>query len=148
MNAETASTLPHTVYYDGACPLCTGEMALLKARNTAGKLVFVDIATPGFDPAPLGATLAAMLTLMHVRTPEGRWLIGIPAFVVIYKATGFHGVARWLRRPWAARIAARVYPWLVRNRYVVPQPLVRAALRVQGALNLARCDANGACRID
>lgn len=96
----------HTVYYDGACPLCRGEMALLMQRNAAGLLEFVDIAAPGFDPTPLGVSLNAMLSLMHVRRRDGGWLVGIPAFEVIYAATGFHGTARWLAKPWFARVPA------------------------------------------
>ncbi|MBW8844456.1 MAG: DUF393 domain-containing protein [Burkholderiales bacterium] len=84
----TVKPLPHTVYYDGACPLCSGEMALLMQRNAAGLLEFVDISAPGFDPAPLGLKLDAMLNSMHVRRPDGGWLVGIPAFELIYAATG------------------------------------------------------------
>ncbi|MBI3346667.1 MAG: DUF393 domain-containing protein [Burkholderiales bacterium] len=133
----------HTVYYDGACPLCSGEVALLMRRNGAGLLDFVDIAAPGFDPAPLGVDLDSMLQLMHVRRPDGGWLIGIPAFVVMYEATGFHTTARWLRRPWFARLAARAYPWLVRHRYQLPHTLVRGFFRAQERA----CPADSACRV-
>lgn len=140
----TANTLPvHTVYFDGACPLCRGEMALLEARNSAGLLEFIDIAAPGFDAAALGVSLDAMLQLIHVRRPDGGWLIGIPAFEVIYAATGFTNVARWLRRPWFARLAARAYPWLVKHRYQMPHTLVRTAFRIQERA----CPVDGACRI-
>ena len=141
MTANTPQV--HSVYFDGACPLCRGEMALLKARNGAGLLEFIDIAQPGFDPTPLGASLDAMLQLIHVRRPDGGWLIGIPAFVVIYEATGFPNVARWLRKPWFARLAARAYPWLVKHRYQMPHTLVRTAFRLQERA----CPVDGACRI-
>lgn len=136
----------HTVYYDGACPLCRGEMALLMRRNAAGLLTFVDIAAPGFDPAPLGVDLAALSSLMHVRTPDGGWLIGIPAFELMYAATGFGRVARWLRRPWIARLAASAYPWVVRNRYRLPHALVHGFLRVQDRAHPLPC-ADGSCRL-
>ena len=140
----TAITKPtHTVYYDGACPLCRGEMELLMQRNAAGLLDFVDIAAPGFDAAPLGVSRDAMLQLMHVRRRDGSWLVGIPAFEVIYAATGFHATARWLTKPWFARLAARAYPWLVRHRYRMPHTLVRGFFRVQERA----CPADGACRI-
>lgn len=139
----TAKTNIHTVYYDGACPLCRGEMALLMERNTAGLLDFIDISAPGFDPEPLGVRLVAMLQLMHVRRPDGGWLIGIPAFEVIYAATGFNRVARWLGRPWFARLAARAYPWLVRHRYQLPHTLIQTLFRVQDRA----CPAGDACRV-
>ncbi len=135
------SATTHTVYYDGACALCRGEVELLRERNTAGLLAFVDIAAPGFDPAPLGVRLDAMLSLMHVRTSDGRWLIGVPAFQVIYAATGFHRLAAGLRRPWVAAMAARVYPWIVRNRHRLPRPLIERFFRLQ----LDSCRAGGAC---
>jgi predicted DCC family thiol-disulfide oxidoreductase YuxK len=138
-----SGTVTHTVYYDGACPLCRGEMALLMKRNAAGLLDFVDISAPGFDPAPLGVRLDAMLQLMHVRQRDGSWLIGIPAFEVMYAATGFHTTARWLRRPWFARLAARAYPWLVRHRYQLPHTLVRGLFRIQQHA----CPADAACRV-
>lgn len=138
----TAITPPvHTVYYDGACPLCRGEIAMLMQRNTAGLLEFVDIAAPGFDPAPLGVGMPALLSLMHVRRPDGSWLVGVPAFQVMYAATGFQRVARWLARPWAARVAARAYPWIVRHRYRLPHALVQGFFRLQQR----SCRADGAC---
>jgi predicted DCC family thiol-disulfide oxidoreductase YuxK len=140
----TANQPTHTVYYDGACPLCRGEMELLMRRNAAGLLEFVDIAAPGFDAAPLGVSLHAMLQLMHVRRRcDGGWLIGIPAFEVIYAATGFHNTARWLAKPWFARLAAKAYPWLVRHRYRMPHTLVRTAFRLQERA----CQVDGACRL-
>ena len=118
-------------------------MALLMARNGAGLLDFVDIAAPGFDPVPLGASLDAMLKLIHVRRPDGGWLIGIPAFEAIYAATGHAGIARWLGVPWVARIAARAYPWLVRHRYQMPHTLVRTVFRIQERA----CPVDGSCRV-
>ncbi|MFT7774650.1 thiol-disulfide oxidoreductase DCC family protein [Roseateles sp.] len=136
----------HTVYYDGACRLCRGEMELLMQRNAAGLLAFVDIAAPGFDPTLLGPDLDAMSSLMHVRTPNGTWLVGIPAFEVIYAATGFTRVARWLRRPWVARFAARAYPWVVRNRYRLPHALVHGFLRAQDRAHPLPCT-DGSCSL-
>jgi predicted DCC family thiol-disulfide oxidoreductase YuxK len=139
----TAISTRHTVYYDGACPVCRGEIELLMQRNAANLLDFVDVAAPGFDPAPLGVSLDAMLALMHVRRPDGGWLVGVPAFEVIYEATGFAATARWLRKPWFARIAARAYPVLVRNRYRLPHALVRGFFRARER----NCPADGACRV-
>ena len=132
-----------TVYFDGACALCRGEVALLMQRNDAGRLAFVDIADPGFDPKPLGVSLDAMLSLMHARRSDGRWLIGVPAFQAIYAATGFHRLARGLRRPWVARLAARAYPWIVRHRHHLPRPLIERFFLMQ----LRSCRADGTCTL-
>lgn len=132
-----------TVYFDGACRLCRGEMALLMQRNAAGRLAFVDIAAPGFDPAPLGVRLDAMLSLIHARRSDGRWLIGVPALQAIYEATGFDRLAGWLRRPGVARLAARAYPWIVRHRHHLPRPLIERFFQLQ----LRSCRADGTCEL-
>ena len=49
----------------------------------------------------------------------------------------------WLAKPWFSRLAARVYPWLVRHRYRMPHTLVRGFFRLQQST----CPADGACRI-
>ena len=43
------SLYPLTLLYDADCPVCSLEMDNLRARDAEGRLVFVDIAAPGFD---------------------------------------------------------------------------------------------------
>lgn len=52
------SVYPLTLLDDAACPVCALEMDHLRSRNTAGRLVFVNIAAPGFDAAAFGACAA------------------------------------------------------------------------------------------
>ena len=37
------------VFYDGACPVCTKEMAMLRKHDHAGRLQPIDIAAADYD---------------------------------------------------------------------------------------------------
>ncbi|MBH9578984.1 thiol-disulfide oxidoreductase DCC family protein [Inhella proteolytica] len=138
-----------TVYYDGSCQLCRAEMHNLMLRNTEGRIAFIDAAAPGFDAAALGVTQDALMNALHVRRhADGQWLIAVPAFEALYRTVGLGGVAAALRQPLLARLAARVYPWVVRNRHRLPQAPVRwlferAARRAAERAATRRCSSNG-----
>jgi predicted DCC family thiol-disulfide oxidoreductase YuxK len=139
----TANIIPHTVYYDGACPLCRSEMGVLMRDNGAGLLRFVDISLPGFDAAALGVTQSALMTRLHVQTPDGAWLIGVPAVRAAYAATGHHRIAAALALPRVARLARPAYDWLATHRYRLPRWLLGTA-----RLHAGGCAPNGPCRTD
>ncbi|MCA8097776.1 DCC1-like thiol-disulfide oxidoreductase family protein [Burkholderia contaminans] len=63
------------LYFDGRCPLCVAEIKRLGARDARHRLAFVDIAKPGFDPAPLGVDLPALYRrFARNRHAVSRWL--------------------------------------------------------------------------
>ena len=141
------NNIEFTTYYDGSCQLCRAEMSNLMLRNTEGRVAFVDAAAPGFDAAALGVTQEAVMNALHVRTQQGQWLIGIPAFEALYRVLGLPTVAALLRQPLLAAAAARLYPWVVRNRYRLPQAPIRwmferAGRRAAERAAAARCDAS------
>src|SRR5512147_1558326 len=96
MSGETMNAIyPMTLLYDGACPVCSLEIDHLRQRDREGRLIFIDIAAPGFDPAPHEATLEAMRTAIHGRLADGRLLTGVPVLHLAYDAVGLG----WLWRP-------------------------------------------------
>ena len=91
----SATVYPLTLLYDASCPVCRLEMDHLRERCTDGRLRFVDISTPGFDPAPYGATLEAMNAVIHGITADGRTLKGVETLRAAYAAAGLG----WVLRP-------------------------------------------------
>jgi predicted DCC family thiol-disulfide oxidoreductase YuxK len=89
------ATYPLTLLYDANCPVCSLEMDHLRARNAAGRLVFVNIATPGFDASVYGATLAQMNAEIHGVQPGGGLLRGVEVLRLAYTAVGLG----WVMRP-------------------------------------------------
>ncbi len=83
------------VFYDGACPVCSREVALYRTRPGAEAFEWVDVhrAAPG-ELGP-GLSRERALARMHVRTRDGRLLSGAAAFGAIWR--GLPGF-RWLGR--------------------------------------------------
>ena len=106
---------PLTIFFDGSCPLCTREIALLTQFDDQQQLRVVDCSATDFAPVE-GHAREAMMALIHARDATGTWLIGAPVFAAAYRATGFASIANvWgskrLQPMWRV-----VYPWIARNR--------------------------------
>jgi len=86
---------PLTLFYDAACPVCSLEMDHLRERSRDGRLVFVDIAQPGFDASVHGAGFAAMDAEIHGLCADGTMLRGVEVLRLAYEAAGMG----WVLRP-------------------------------------------------
>jgi len=96
MSATPQTTECKTIYFDGACPLCTIEIAHYRAQEGAEKLHFLDVSQ---ESADTGSDLSRhdALARFHVRREDGSLLSGAAAFVSIWE-----DLPRWR---WAARVA-------------------------------------------
>jgi predicted DCC family thiol-disulfide oxidoreductase YuxK len=112
-----------TLYFDGACPFCVKSMRQLMRWDRAGRLAFVDIAAPGFDPAPLGVEMAALNREVHGLTAEGAVIAGIDTMLAAYTLAG----RGWLVWPLRVRLLrpalAGSYRWFARHRYAISRRL-------------------------
>lgn len=144
---------PLTLLYDAACPVCALEMDHLRARNDAGRLAFVDISAPGFDPTPYGATLAQMDAEIHALAADGRLMKGVQVLRLAYEAVGLGWVMRpvgWGPLRGVSDVAYRLFARHRRTVSRVAAPLidgVRALRARQMARRMRRC-AGGACTMD
>ena len=127
MNTTNKFCVPLTVYYDKSCPLCAEEMDALRELDWRGRLRLEDCSAPGFDDSAAareGVTQRDMMTKLHVRDPEGKWLTALDAFEAVYGAAGLDRTARF----WGSRrlrpVLGRIYPVIARYR----QPLSRLGL--------------------
>ena len=106
---------PLTIFFDGSCPLCRREIALLTQFDDQHQLRVVDCSASDFAPVD-GHRRESMMALIHARDAAGGWLIGAPVFAAAYSATGFASIASlWgskrLQPMWSV-----VYPWIANNR--------------------------------
>lgn len=85
------------VYYDGACPVCSREIAAYRRAKGAEALCFVDVSQPDAPLAP-GLTREAALARMHVRRADGSMASGAAAFAALWSA-----LPGWA---WLGRVAA------------------------------------------
>ena len=106
-----------TVYYDGACPLCSREIATYRRLEGAEGLRWVDISTASAQELGGDLSREQALSRFHVRDEQGRLVSGAAGFVAI-----------WRRLPglrWLAWVAARPpVSWLL-------EPAYRGFLRIR-----------------
>jgi predicted DCC family thiol-disulfide oxidoreductase YuxK len=121
------------VFFDGDCPLCMREIALLRRLDRRGRLRFTDIAAPGFDPASTGKTYAQLMDVIYGRMPDGRLVEGVEVFRQLYAAVGLGPLVSLTRLPGVSHLLDVAYRLFAKNR-----------LRLTG-----RCvkDADGACAV-
>ncbi|MFK7993881.1 MAG: thiol-disulfide oxidoreductase DCC family protein [Granulosicoccus sp.] len=84
MNHTSNDDQKFTVYFDGACPLCSKEIDTYRKLSGAEELFWVDAAH--CDADLLGQDLQgdAALARMHVRDESGRLISGAAAFAAIW----------------------------------------------------------------
>lgn len=116
IEAKSNPPYPLTVYFDGDCPICAREIALLKRLNRHNLVEFVDFADPGYDPRQSGLDRAELGRVIHARWADGSMLVGVDVFREVWSAVGFGFVARLSRLPIIDRVLVWGYDWFARNR--------------------------------
>ena len=76
------------VWFDGDCPLCRREIALIRRLDRGRNIRFVDVAGDGAADCPIDR--AALLARFHAQE-DGRLLSGAAAFAAMWRAVP------WLR---------------------------------------------------
>ena len=89
------AALAATVFFDGACPICSLEMCHLAEREEAAALKLIDISAPGFDARQYGFTADALDAEIHAIGADGSVLRGMAALRLAYATAGLG----WVLRP-------------------------------------------------
>ena len=82
----TETTYPLKVFYDGSCPLCRSKMEQYRLRGHEGRLVFVDVTAPEFDPVPYAVPMSDFMYELHAIDGSGNLYCGVDAFRAIWRA--------------------------------------------------------------
>jgi 3-demethoxyubiquinol 3-hydroxylase len=99
MNAEPApSPAPLTVYFDGACPVCSREIAAYRRQPGADACEWVDASACAESALGADLTRDAALARFHVRRADGSLVDGMRGFATLWQALP--------RTAWLGRIAA------------------------------------------
>jgi predicted DCC family thiol-disulfide oxidoreductase YuxK len=104
------------LFYDGECPLCRREVAMLRRLDRDGRVQFTDIAAPGFDPTPLGRSHADLMARIHARLPDGQLIEGVEVFRLVYAAVGFGSLVAFSRLPGLRKLLDLGYDVFAKNR--------------------------------
>lgn len=95
-----------TVWYDGACPLCRREIAMMRRLDRAARIRFVDASDP---QASCPRDPAEMLSRFHAEE-NGVLLSGAAAFAAMWRAIP-------LLRPLGLAARIGVVGWLLETAY-------------------------------
>ncbi|MBL0225082.1 MAG: DUF393 domain-containing protein [Geobacteraceae bacterium] len=120
-----APLFPISVFYDGACVVCSTEVEHYHRKDHGGRLVIVDISAAEFNPETYGIPLSAFMHEMHVIDRQGRVYRGVDAFRAIWQAfpdSTLYGLAGTLiSLPLLNPLARLCYKGFARIRRYLPK---------------------------
>lgn len=85
------------VFFDGECPLCAKEIAMIRWLDRRDRIWLVDIASTDFQASDWGMTQQALMDEIHGRLPGGEPIKGVEVFRRIYAAVGLKPLV-WISR--------------------------------------------------
>ena len=101
------------VWFDGGCPLCRREIALMRRLDRQQAIAFVDVDS-GADDCPLDR--AELLARFHARE-DGRLLSGAAAFAAMWRAIPLlRPLGLAARNRWVLIVLERLYTMFLRLR--------------------------------
>ena len=74
-----------TVFFDGKCGLCNKEIRYYKKLAHPNTFIWQDVANGPNLILALGVSQEAALRRLHARDLDGRWHIGVAAFILIWR---------------------------------------------------------------
>jgi predicted DCC family thiol-disulfide oxidoreductase YuxK len=104
------------VYFDGECPLCVREIQLLRRLDRHDRILFTDIAAPGFDPRSTGHSMDELMRTIRGRMADGTPVEGVEVFRQLYGAVGFAPLVAITRLPGLRQALDLAYDGFARNR--------------------------------
>ena len=131
MNQPFSAEQRFTVYYDGACPLCSKEIDTYRKAQGADEMAWVDAANADSDTLGQDLDCEKALARMHVRDESGELISGAAAFAAIWARMP---KTRWLGRLMGTRPAL----WVLEPGYrlfLKVRPLWRKAPQSAGRQN-------------
>ena len=107
---------PLTVFFDGACPICDREIALMKRLDRRRQLEFCDFSAQEYDAAFSGFATADLATVIHARWADGKVITGVEVFRAMWEAVGLGLLAKLSRFSLVEPLVLKAYAWFARNR--------------------------------
>lgn len=115
-----------TVYFDGACPVCSKEIAYYQKQVGAQACEWIDASRCAEPELGLGLSRSAALGRFHVRHPDGRLTSGMAGFAAMWQVLP--------KTAWLGRVAAfGPMPFVLDQAYrmfLAVRPLWRPAAKV------------------
>ena len=105
-----------TVFFDGACPICAREIALMKRLDRKQQLAFCDFSRSDYDAASIGLAPAELGRIIHARWADGSVITGVEVFRAMWDAVGLGVLTKLSRLSLVEPLVLKAYAWFARNR--------------------------------
>ena len=89
---DTGSADHLTVYFDGACPVCSREVGFYDRIDRAGAIGWHDVSESEGDLGKDGVSQSDALARLHARLPDGQMVTGVQAFIAFEEKVLEHQV--------------------------------------------------------
>ena len=104
-----------TVWYDGACPLCLREIAVMQRLDRRNVIAFVDVSGDAPQTCPIDQ--AQLLARFHA-SEDGKLLSGAAAFAAMWRAIPLlRPLGLVARNPLVLRALERLYLAFLKHRH-------------------------------
>jgi predicted DCC family thiol-disulfide oxidoreductase YuxK len=110
------------VFFDGACPICSREMALVRGMDRSAAVRFTDIAARDFNPQARGLDAKSLDQKIHGRLPDGSIVTGVEVFRRLYSILGYERLVAWSRWPWLSQLLDFCYAAFAKHRRCLTRP--------------------------
>jgi predicted DCC family thiol-disulfide oxidoreductase YuxK len=110
------ASYPLTVFFDGDCPICNREIALMRQLDRRRRLIFCDFSRPDYDPTSIAIPPAELGRIIHAYWDDGTVITGVDVFRAMWEAVGLRFLARLTRFSLVEPIVVNAYAWFARNR--------------------------------
>ncbi|CCG40912.1 thiol-disulfide oxidoreductase DCC family protein [Magnetospirillum molischianum] len=84
---------PVSVYYDGACPVCSREIEAYRRLTPEEAVRWVDVSSCSADELGEGLDRTQALGVFHLRDASGQVLSGVDAFIALWARVPGLGLA-------------------------------------------------------
>jgi predicted DCC family thiol-disulfide oxidoreductase YuxK len=128
LSVDKESNMTDPIYpleflYDGSCPICRADAARLSKADRYGRLIFIDITAPDFDPQEYGRSQEALFARIHARRADGKIVEGPEVIRLSMTAVGMGWLATPSRWPLLSHATDLSYSWFARHRRTLSRHL-------------------------
>ncbi len=105
----TVKSTQVSIFYDGACPLCTREIAHYRKLDQDKQVCWIDISDRSMPLQQHGLDYDTAMSRLHVLDKRQTMRSGVPAFLTLWEVLPYY---RWLARIIHVTRTAAILEWL------------------------------------
>ena len=128
-----------TIFYDSYCPLCSAEIAQLKAYDSKHQLSFEDINAMDFLQRYPYIDQVKANKILHGQLSNGDMIYGLDVTCMAWTAVGKHRWLAILRWPGIRWISDRAYLFFARHRNTIASLLMKKSEYKNDQKNCKSC---------